>query len=317
MKAVMYHYIRQGDFKMPHFIHLNSDNFEKQIDYFIENYTIVSQEQMVNALQTKMPVEKGMVLTFDDGFNDHYEYVYPILKKRNLWGIFYVPTAPFETGKLLDVHRVHYLLGKYGGEIILNEINKHINDEFFINGNKQRFEETTYLLQNNDAASTKVKQIINYMIKPIFRQRLLDSLMTNLCSDEKKLSDKFYMNKTQLREMATNGMSIASHGHSHTLLSNLQFEVQNSDIESSFHILEDIIGKDLFPSFCYPYGGKLAYNNDTLNIINKKNVKFSFSVESRDISIDDLSNSIHELPRYDCNEFKFGKATVGVNNEQS
>jgi len=57
----------------------------------------------------------GVILTFDDGLRDHYKYVFPKLKEHNLWGIFYISTAPFHNKKLIDVHRIHMLVGKYGG----------------------------------------------------------------------------------------------------------------------------------------------------------------------------------------------------------
>ena len=36
---------------------------------------------------------------------------------------------------------------------------------------------------------------------------------------------------------------------------------------------------------------------------------FSFNVESREICDNDIAESIQFLPRYDCNEFPFGKAS--------
>ena len=38
---------------------------------------------------------------------------------------------------------------------------------------------------------------------------------------------------------------------------------------------------------------------------------FSFNVEPRDISLDDLKNRKQALPRYDCNQFLYGKSING------
>jgi len=57
----------------------------------------------------------GVILTFDDGLSDHYEYVFPILNELNQWGTFYISTSPFHNKKLIDIHRIHMLVGKYGG----------------------------------------------------------------------------------------------------------------------------------------------------------------------------------------------------------
>ena len=58
----------------------------------------------------------NMLLTFDDGLSDHYQYVLPELRRRGLWGIFYIPAGPYQSGRMLDVHCIHLLIGRYGGE---------------------------------------------------------------------------------------------------------------------------------------------------------------------------------------------------------
>ena len=41
-----------------------------------------------------------MFLTFDDGYLDHYKYVYPILKNK-ISGSFYVPSKILQKGYIL------------------------------------------------------------------------------------------------------------------------------------------------------------------------------------------------------------------------
>jgi peptidoglycan/xylan/chitin deacetylase (PgdA/CDA1 family) len=66
--------------------------------------------------------------------------------------------------------------------------------------------------------------------------------------------------------------------------------------------LEKIINKKI-DTFCYPYGGKISYNDNTLKILKKLNYKIAYSVEFRDISEKDIKKNPYELPRYDCNMF--------------
>lgn len=60
-------------------------------------------------------------------------------------------------------------------------------------------------------------------------------------------------------------------------------------------------------TFCFPYGGKYSYTDETLAILNQEKVLFSFDVNSQDIMLNDLKNNIQKLPRYDCNEFPYGQ----------
>ncbi|MBF2014227.1 MAG: polysaccharide deacetylase family protein [Rivularia sp. T60_A2020_040] len=55
--------------------------------------TPISLDQLIIHLRTGIPLpEKPILLSFDDGYGGHYEYVYPLLKKYNYPAIFSVYT---------------------------------------------------------------------------------------------------------------------------------------------------------------------------------------------------------------------------------
>ena len=84
--VVMYHYVRDiKNSKYPNLKALDVKHFEKQISYFKKNFNILDQDSFIRILNTKkIPKKKSLLLTFDDGYIDHYEYVLPLLKKNNL-----------------------------------------------------------------------------------------------------------------------------------------------------------------------------------------------------------------------------------------
>lgn len=54
-----------------------------------QGLTPISLQQLVTHLQTGLPLpEKPIVLTFDDGYGGHYEYVYDLIKKYNYPAVF-------------------------------------------------------------------------------------------------------------------------------------------------------------------------------------------------------------------------------------
>ena len=59
------------------------EQFEAQMAYLAdEGYTTITIDEMMEALENGTPLpEKPVIITFDDGYADNYEYAYPILKK--------------------------------------------------------------------------------------------------------------------------------------------------------------------------------------------------------------------------------------------
>ena len=116
----------------------------------------------------------------------------------------------------------------------------------------------------------------------------------------------FYLNENQMIEMQQNGMLFGSHSKSHPVLSKLDYKNQEKEIVSSFKTLEKILSLSDVKTFCYPYGGFHSFNKNTIEILNKNQCLFSFNVEARDITAEDIANNPQTLPRYDCNLFKYG-----------
>ena len=88
------------------------------------------------------------------------------------------------------------------------------------------------------------------------------------------------------------------------VLSLLKKKDQFFDIKKSISFLKKLTGKPI-TLFCYPYGGKNVYNNLTINILKKLSIVNAFSVESR---LAQKRDSLFEIPRFDCNDFPYGKA---------
>lgn len=308
MKAIMYHYVREFSDDYPNFRFLDVSNFRKQLQFFEEEYGFVEREEWLEYVSTgSMPGKQGKVLlTFDDAMSCHYKYVFPELLDRGLWGIFYVPTNPYKLGTMLNVHKIHLLCGRFEGHQLFDMASDLLTDEMIPDKKIKAFKNDTYKLQNNSRGVTEFKRLMNYFINYQYRGKILDLIASKL--QYSFLQENFYVPHGKLLEMEGEGMIIGSHSASHPVMSKLTYEQQFSEIQSSFSELSEAIGCNL-KTYCHPYGGQHDFNKNTIKALNACNIAYSFSVEPREINVNDFMLARHELPRYDCNYFMHGQAS--------
>lgn len=305
MKAIMYHYVRPFSDDLPNLKNLSFDNFKRQLDFFNKEFGFVKKDEFVKSFNGKVP--KGIILTFDDGFSCHYDFVFKELRKRDLWGIFYIPTQPYKQDKLIDVHRIHVLLAKHDSKILYNFLIDVLDDNFIEKDKIEEFRNKTYTRQKNDDYTNFIKKTLNYYISYQFRNNIINLLMEKFIPNESEIFEKFYLTESQILEMHNSGMVIGSHTVNHPVMSKLNFQDQEFEIKDSFRFLKSITRNFHHKTFCYPYGGFHSFNNDTERILDKEKCLYSFNVESRDIDINDVRLRPQALPRYDCNYFPFGQ----------
>ncbi len=311
MKAVMYHYVRPDSGGMPGFRYLHLDNFRRQLDHFAETLGFVSQKAFLDAVENGEENLDGAVLTFDDGLRDHADFAIPELISRGLWGIFYVPTGMYQSGKLLDVHRIHVLLGTAKASDVLDYLKKNISGEHLSHAHVPEYRTLTYAHLSEAQSVTEIKRILNYFISYDHRETVLDGLLAEFVPSSRCDIANYYMTPAEIRSAQASGMIIGNHSVTHPVFSKIAADTQRRELEQSFAFLEDVTGGLKTRTFAYPYGGFHSFNETSEQILGDLGCKFSFNVEPRDILQSDILGRPQALPRYDCNQFAFGAVTIG------
>ena len=300
---VMYHYVTEFDKEIPFRSFLHVGDFRKQLLHFRSRYDFLTRmEWEAFITQGRLPAEDKVLLTFDDGLKCHFDHVAPVLNEFDVFGIFYVCTFPLVEQKMLSVHRVHELTGRFGAGILLEELLKVVraNELHF---DRRKWDESIdqpYQRESDGISLRKFKRILNYSAEVNRQDELLDQLESIF--DVSACPEEFYLSKEEVLSLADQGNVIGSHGHTHALLSMLSIRATTEEVKVSKDILEEILGNRV-DHFCFPFGGRKSYSDTTLKAIKDAGYKSSMSVDAMPVQ---ASSSTYELPRFDTNYFRYG-----------
>lgn len=89
---LMYHrLIEKEEEKGVHSIYYNVDLFEKQLQYLCsKKYETITFRDLEKLSPKEKKSKKYVILTFDDGYEDNYRLLFPILKKYNMKAVIYI-----------------------------------------------------------------------------------------------------------------------------------------------------------------------------------------------------------------------------------
>lgn len=300
----MYHYVREiKKSKFQNLKGLEFQDFKKQINFFIKNFNIISHNDLVEILRTKkIPKKKSILLTFDDGYIDHWKYVFPYLREKKITGNFYPPVQVIKNNKMLDVNKIHFILEKeQDRKKILKSIfkytNKYLNkDENSLNLNKIETKN-----RYDDKETVIIKRLLQTHLPLKIREKITNKIFNEIVNhSEESFSKKLYMNTKNIKEMFNNKMSFGSHGNNHYWWENLNYHDQERELKTSINFFKRIKVYDGNFSVCYPYG---SYNLNTIKMIKKNNIKFALTTRVGSLNKNSIRYNF-ELPRHDTNDFK-------------
>lgn len=249
---VMYHYVRDlARSAYPRIKGLTVDRFRHQLDYIDRYYQVVRMEDVLAAVTDRVELPRNaMLLTFDDGFRDHYETVTPLLEERGWQGSFFPCTQPIVDARVLDVHKIHFVLATVEDpRTLLGELTEWLRGT----ASAPRVDEVHRF---DDAAVTTFKRLLQRELPLPLRSELVDRFFrTYVTADEAAFARELYASADELRDMRRRGMYLGCHGHRHVWLDRLGPVEAGLEIQRSLAAW-DGLGLPLTDwVMCYPYGG--------------------------------------------------------------
>jgi peptidoglycan/xylan/chitin deacetylase (PgdA/CDA1 family) len=302
---VNYHFVRDlNHSRYPEIKGLSLEAFRGQLEYLRRYYHFLRVEDLLEAAQggaTGLPTNAAL-LTFDDGYLDHFVTVFPLLDDCGIQGCFFPPAKAVLENEVLEVNKIHFILASVPDKTqLVHDIFSLLNEyrtAFSLKENDYYYQTFATANRFDTEAVIFIKRVLQKGLPKTLRGEITSRLFKKyVTEDGASFSRELYMSFDHLSCMKRHGMYIGSHGYAHCWLDALDREEQEKEIELSLNLLNSLGCSTDEWVISYPYGG---FNESLLSLIKDKGCRVGFTTQA---DIADLSRGNPlTLSRLDTND---------------
>ncbi len=217
--------------------------FDRQLAFIARHWRVIDFRTLRDHLarEGRFP-ERALIITFDDGYLDNYEVVYPLLKKHGLTAVMFVTAGFMGARKLFWWDRLACAVKTAGkpAATITEPIPFSIELDSF---------ESRALAARHVIHTAKT---LPEAAKEIFISRLVAALEAAVVVSDAGTT----MNWDHLRDMAAGGIEIGAHSMSHPIFSNIDEAQLRREVSESKALIERETGREVV-TFGSPGRGRI------------------------------------------------------------
>ena len=240
LRIIYYHMIsdKKHDFLYPH-NGITINEFKKQINYLKNHFTFISLREAIEIAESKKSLEGKLVLTVDDGFQENYSVIAPILLDYKIPATFFLLDKTIDNKEMMWRNKLMYICNKASDNEI-KEIMLKLSKKFNVNYSKKMN------LLDWSAQKWSMNMVDEYA-DFLWQSSSLPNF--DYIVDEMQP----YLNSYQVRELIGNGFEIGSHSMNHVFFNKLTYKQFKDEIILSRNALNKKFNLDV-RYFAYPFG---------------------------------------------------------------
>lgn len=225
-RILMYHIVADG--------YLSPARFTWQLEFLCRHFEVVSLGELIDRMSGDCLRGREIVLTFDDGVRNHFEMVWPLLRKHEIPATFFVCSDLIESEKWLWRTELRQRLAKLPTAL------------------RRRVAREAGCAETSTAAIMDWTKSLPLDAIHGFKDAVA-ALTPRFAPSAKELHIHTPLTWTQLRQMDPRLVTIGSHTRSHPLLPTLSDAQLHDEIVGSKQTLETRLDRSV-DYFSYPNG---------------------------------------------------------------
>ncbi|NMH87730.1 polysaccharide deacetylase family protein [Flavivirga algicola] len=213
----------------------NKEQFLSDINILSSNYKSLDPK---NLLERSIE-ENSFLLSFDDGLQEVYTEIYPILKKKNIKAIFFINPSFVDNKEGLYKHYI---------SIIISSLKSQNFDKSTLDKISNIFSFSYHSVEEFKQKFTSIKFTERGKINDVLN-------LLNINIEDYLKKHKPYITKAQIQEMIDDGFYFGGHTMLHPPLVQLSYEEQKAEIINSIDWLKNHFNID-YSFFSFPFSDR-------------------------------------------------------------
>ena len=241
--------------------HMEKDTFFQILLHLKKMGHSLSMNEVMEHFHLGQPFPpRSFAITFDDGFENNYSIAAGILEDLNIPATFYITTDFIENNRMSWIDRIEYCLEKCPeGKLKLPWNEKQIRFSS-VEARISILEEIRHCVKKDQTID------LDDFVDDIFRQCDYEPVYQSENVLDKKMTWK------QVAEFSANSkFIIGGHTHTHRIMSFLDSEELQNEIDTSLQLLETK-GMTIVQHYSYPEGLPHCYSEEVIEELKKRHI---------------------------------------------
>ena len=255
---------------------ISSKQFDSILLYLKKNYNLLDAHEYLKKIENNEIKKKDVCLTFDDCLKSQYEIAYPVMRKHNITGFFFIYSGAFDRRNNFEIYRefrntMYKKIDDFYDDFFstLENIMPKKFLEFNLKFNKKYLSNYKFYSLNDRKFRFCRDQILSEKNYEKVMSKIMIAKKFNIIKNKKKL----FMRLNDLKTLNQRKNIIGLHSDSHPVnIFKLSYVQQLKDYKKNYNFLKKNLG--IIPTtMSHPFG---RYNINTLRVLKKFGIKLGF-----------------------------------------